>query len=200
MTCKMNAPLRLTTFLAAGLSLLSCSRQQPPNIIIIIADDLGYGDIGCYGNDHINTPFLDQLAGEGMRFTDFHANGAVCTPTRAALMTGKYQQRSDLEEVLFVQYELRRPGLSPDHYTISRAFKDIGYSTALFGKWHLGYEAEYNPVNHGFDEFRGFLSGNIDYISHRDGVNDHDWWHKTEPKALFLRGATVFLPLHGFPG
>ncbi|MGM0375878.1 MAG: sulfatase-like hydrolase/transferase [Bacteroidota bacterium] len=143
-----------------------------------MADDMGYGDIGCFGSDFNRTPELDRMASEGMRFTDFHSNGAVCTPTRAALLTGNYQQRSGLEMAIWANE--RDYGLSQDELTISKILQNNGYSTGIYGKWHLGFPTESHPARHGFDEFYGFLSGNVDYISHRDGSNSHDWWHNTE--------------------
>ncbi|MEX0988204.1 MAG: sulfatase-like hydrolase/transferase [Bacteroidales bacterium] len=155
--------------------------KYPPNFILIMADDLGYGDIGCYGNEKIKTPVLDQMATEGIRFTNYYSNGAVCTPTRASLMTGNYAQRAGLEGVIYAQMARRYAGgISSDERTISEVFQEHGYTTGIFGKWHLGYELKYNPVNHGFDEFYGYVSGNVDYISHRDGIGLHDWWHNTD--------------------
>jgi arylsulfatase A-like enzyme len=150
------------------------------NIIIIMADDLGYGDIGCYGSEFIQTPVLDKMASEGIKFTDYHSNGAVCTPTRAALMTGNYQQKAGLEGVIYAKEDLRIYGISTSEKTMAEIFKDAGYKTGIFGKWHLGYNKEFNPTYHGFDEFYGYVSGNVDYISHRDGIGIYDWWHNTE--------------------
>jgi len=158
----------------------SQEKSNQPNIILIMADDLGYGDLSGYGSDYIHTPVLDNMASEGIKFTDYHSNGAVCTPTRAALMTGNYQQKAGLEGVIYVQEEKRIYGISPTQKTMPEIFKDAGYTTGMFGKWHLGYNKEYNPTNHGFDEFYGYVSGNVDYISHRDGINIYDWWHNTE--------------------
>ncbi len=127
----------LSIFLIFSLFLLiSCnsSNESPPNIILIMADDLGYGDIGCYGSELIQTSSIDKLAFEGMKFTDYHSNGAVCTPTRAALMTGNYQQRAGLEGVIYVQGETRQTGLSPEELTIAEIFRDAGYATGIMGK------------------------------------------------------------------
>lgn len=162
-------------------SLLSCQpTTHPPNIVLIMADDLGYGDLGCYGSDWIRTPHIDALAENGLKFTDYHSNGAVCTPTRAVLLTGRYQQRSGLEGVIYVRGETRQRGLSTDETTFAEVLKTAGYRTCIVGKWHLGYRTEFNPVHHGFDEFRGFVSGNIDYISHNDNAGIFDWWHNLE--------------------
>lgn len=149
-----------------------------PNIIIFLADDLGYGDTSPY-DGWIKTPAMERMAAEGMLFTDFHSNGPVCTPTRAALLTGRYQQRCGLEEVLVDRegwYSHGR-GLEQSELTFAKVFKDAGYATALFGKWHLGARLEHNPVHHGFDEFRGYLEGCIDYVEH-----SKTWWQGLEQK------------------
>ncbi|MEM7657243.1 MAG: sulfatase-like hydrolase/transferase [Bacteroidota bacterium] len=164
--------------LFAVLLLVSCEQRQqsgPPNILLIMADDLGYGDLSCYGNPTIETPHLDSLAKRGVRFMDFHANGAVCSPTRAALMTGKYQQRTGIEGVV-TALNHREVGLSLAETTIAEELKQHGYRCGMFGKWHLGYAPEFNPIHQGFDEFAGFVSGNVDYHSHIDQVGYLDWW------------------------
>lgn len=152
--------------------------DKRPNFVIIMADDLGYGDIGCYGNPHIATPALDKLAEQGMRFTDFHSSGAVCSPTRAGLMTGRYQQRAGVPGVIVA--DPKRPthphGLQDRERTLAEVFTGAGYETAIFGKWHLGYYKKYNPVRHGFKHFRGYISGNIDFFSHIDQAGRLDWW------------------------
>jgi len=118
------------------LFLISCStpKENPPNIILIMADDLGYGDISCFGSDFIQTPVLDKLASEGIRFTDYHSNGSVCTPTRAALMTGNYQQRAGLEGVIYAAMGKRIYGLASSEKTLAEYFKEAGYATGIFGK------------------------------------------------------------------
>jgi arylsulfatase A-like enzyme len=145
------------------------------NIIIILADDMGYGDAGCYGSTRIRTPSLDATAAVGMRFTDFHSNGAVCSPTRAALLTGRYQQRCGIEGVITAKRH-RGVGMPLEETTVAQILRANGYRTGIFGKWHLGYDPRYNPVRFGFDEFRGFVSGNVDYRSHIDGAGFEDWW------------------------
>lgn len=163
--------------------------DRGPNIVLIMADDLGYGDISPYGG-WIETPNLDALAKAGLRFTDFHSSGNVCSPTRAGLMTGRYQQRAGLSEVLFAnpQMDTHYHGMQDVEWTVGEAFKGEGYATAIFGKWHLGYLPQFNPIRHGFDRFRGFVSGNIDYVSHVDQTGRHDWWiddqRKDEPGYL----------------
>ena len=146
-----------------------------PNIILIMADDLGYNDLGCYGSQRIKSPNIDELAAKGIQFTDYHSNGVVCSPTRAALLTGKYQQRTGIEGVITAKNH-RHTGLGKDHLTMAEYLKTHGYQTGIFGKWHLGYDTTYSPLNHGFDIFRGFVSGNVDYHSHIDQTGHYDWW------------------------
>jgi len=138
--------------------------EPRPNVIVILADDLGIGDTSVYGG-WVKTPQLERMAAEGKLFTDFHANSSVCSPTRAAFLTGRYQQRVGIVDV--VARHLDTPGLSPGQLTIPRLLKQNGYTTGLFGKWHLGSAPEHNPVHHGFDQFRGYLPGYIDYHAHK---------------------------------
>ena len=149
--------------------------SRKPNIIIILADDLGYGDTSVY-DGWVKTPHLERMAAEGLRFTDFHSNSSVCSPTRAALMTGRYQQRVDIVDVIVGRRDTH--GLSPDELTIPRLMKQGGYTTALFGKWHLGEPTEFNPINHGFDQFVGYLNGAADYHKHKN------WYDGLEKKNL----------------
>ncbi len=149
--------------------------QRPPNIIVILADDLGIADLALY-DGWIKTPRIEQMAGEGLRFTDFHANSSVCSPTRTAFLTGRYQQRAGIVDVIIGDREPDQ-GLDASTPTIARVFKDGGYATALFGKWHCGYMDKFNPVNNGFDEFVGFLNGGSDYHRHggwRVGLEKQD--------------------------
>lgn len=173
---------QLAFFLIGNLLLFSCaepSKQsaETPNIVLILADDLGYGDLSSYGNTTINTPNIDYLASQGVKFTDFHYNGAVCSPTRAALMTGKYQQRTGVEGVITAKSH-REVGLHLDEMTIADELKQYDYNCGIYGKWHLGYPASYNPVLQGFDDFVGFVSGNVDYHAHIDQEGYLDWWKK----------------------
>ena len=153
-------------------------RTEKPNIILIMADDLGYGGISSYGNTYINTPNLDKLASEGIKFIDFHSNGVVCSPTRAALMTGKYQQRTGVGGVITAARH-RHVGLSIDEITIADELKKYDYNCGIFGKWHLGYASEFNPRYQGFDTYVGFVSGNVDYHAHIDQEGYLDWWRDT---------------------
>ncbi|WP_430933485.1 sulfatase [Saccharicrinis sp. 156] len=161
-----------------GVIFVNCSpkKTEQPNIIIIMADDLGYGDLSCYGNKYINTPNLDKMAHEGIRFTDFHSNGPVCSPTRAALLTGKYQQRVGIDGVVTAKHH-RHHGLATSEKTFAESFKEAGYVTGMFGKWHVGYQTKFNPVHQGFDEYIGYVSGNVDYHSHIDQEGYEDWWY-----------------------
>ena len=170
--------------ISLSVLVFSCSVKKKtteltPNIVLIMADNLGYGGISCFGNTTIHTPNLDLLAAKGIKLTDFHSNGSVCSPTRAALMTGKYQQRTGVGGVITAKSH-RDVGLSLTETTMAEEFKKYGYNCGMFGKWHLGYPKEYNPTLQGFDEFRGFVSGNVDYHSHYDLAGQLDWWRGTE--------------------
>jgi arylsulfatase A-like enzyme len=153
--------------------------ERKPNIIFILVDDMGYGDLGCYGASDIRTPNIDRLAQEGVKLTDHYSNGPVCTPTRAAFITGRYQQRVGLEWAIFPGQ--KEPGLPVSETSIARMLKDNGYATGIFGKWHLGYKPEFGPNAHGFDEFFGILSGNIDHYSHREINGEPDLYENTRP-------------------
>ncbi|MDZ4797406.1 MAG: sulfatase-like hydrolase/transferase [Bryobacteraceae bacterium] len=163
-----------------GAAAASAQAAGKPNLVLILADDLGYGDLGCYGNARTRTPAIDSLAAGGVRFTDFHSNGAVCSPTRAALMTGRYQQRSGVDEVINAT-TMRDGGLPLAEVTVAEMLRDAGYTTAMFGKWHLGYDPKFHPGQQGFSEFRGYVSGNVDYFSHVDQAGFADWWHNGKP-------------------
>ena len=155
-----------TTALAAGR--VDAADQRRPNVLFILADDLGYGDLSCYGRPDYQTPALDNLARQGVRFTSNYAAAPVCTPTRCAYITGRYPQRLPvgLAEPLTASSP-RDLGLPPDHPTIASLLKANGYETSLVGKWHLGWKPEFGPNRHGFDEFFGVLSGAVDYFTHR---------------------------------
>ncbi len=159
---------------------LAKENMAPPNIIFILADDFGYGDLGCMGCTDISTPNIDRLATEGVKFTDFYANAPVCTPTRTGFMTGRWQQRCGLEFAFGYQVEQFRRvkgawvpepdihalGLPLTEITIAQKFKAAGYTTGAFGKWHLGFKDDYNPTKRGFDEYFGELLGHADYYKH----------------------------------
>jgi arylsulfatase A-like enzyme len=147
--------------------LLSCfagalpAQSRPPNIVIIVSDDMGYADIGVHGSQDIPTPHIDALAKGGIRFTDAYVSGPYCSPTRAGLMTGRYPQRFGHEFNLGLQPEY---GLPLDEVTLADRLKALGYRTALFGKWHLGADERHHPMSRGFDEFFGFLGGAHSYF------------------------------------
>ena len=157
---------------------LTSGKSTAPNLVLILADDLGYGDLGCYGHPANRTPHLDRLAREGMRFTDFHSNGPMCSPTRAALLTGQYQQRfGRIFEGPLSAKEHAHTGLPLDVVTMPETLQAAGYTAGMFGKWHLGYELPYLPTRHGFDEFCGLLTGDGDHHSHISRSGGKDWWH-----------------------
>tara|TARA_B100000780_G_scaffold46945_2_gene29182 strand:- start:3352 stop:4692 length:1341 start_codon:yes stop_codon:yes gene_type:complete len=165
----------LISILCIGCKKANKNLNIKPNIVLIVADDLGYGDLSGYGNSMINTPNIDFLMSEGVKFTDFHSNGSVCSPTRAALMTGKYQQRTGVEGVVTAKSH-RHVGLRLDETTIAEELKKYNYNCGMYGKWHLGYAKEFNPTLQGFDDFAGFVSGNIDFHGHIDQEGYLDWW------------------------
>ena len=155
-----------------------------PNIVFILADDLGWADLGVYGATDFKTPHLDRLAAQGVRFNQAYANSAVCSATRIALITGRYQYRlrAGLEEPL-ARYG-GQLGLPPDHPTLPSLLKKAGYDTALIGKWHLGQPPAYGPQRSGYDYFFGNHHGAIDYFTHKPGVGEQfgrDLWQGSEP-------------------
>ena len=176
--------LRRVLVFALALIASAASAQTPaarPNIVLIIMDDVGYGDYGSYGAPDIRTPNVDRLAREGVRFTDFYA-APSCTPTRAALITGRYQQRSRLEAPLSnPSTRDGERGLPATGRSLPQLLKNSGYATGLVGKWHLGYKPEFQPNAHGFDYFFGFLSGYIDYYQHTGGDGAHDLYENGTP-------------------
>ncbi len=158
-----------------------------PNFIVIMVDDMGHAGVSCFGNPYFKTPEIDRLAAEGMRFTDFHSSGNVCSPTRAGLLTGRYQQRAGIEAVIHPvsTHPEHRKGLQKSEVTFAEELRKAGYTTGIVGKWHLGYpqnSPDYHPQDHGFDEFVGYHSGNIDFVSHIGDHMRHDWWHGREEK------------------
>jgi arylsulfatase A-like enzyme len=175
-----SAPLReyFCLLFAVLLAATSYGADAPrPNIVFVLVDDMGYADLGCMGAKDIKTPNIDRLATEGLKFTDFYANAPVCTPTRTAFMTGRWQQRVGFEWAMgFTAEQFRRVngklveepdklafGLPSSETTIAELLKPTGYATGAFGKWHLGYQPEHNPTRRGFDEYFGVLLGHADY-------------------------------------
>jgi arylsulfatase A-like enzyme len=146
-----------------------------PNIVFIMADDLGYADLSCYGRREYTTPNIDRIAAAGMRFTQAYANSAVCSATRLALITGRYQYRLPLglEEPLAGKRDV---GLPPEHPTLPSLLRQAGYSTTLIGKWHLGSPPLFGPTRSGYDRFWGIRGGALDYYTNLNPRGDHDLW------------------------
>ncbi len=170
---------------AAGAGLLggaAWGQAQPgsrPNILFIVADDLGYADVSCYGRREYKTPNIDRIAAEGMLFQQAYANSSVCSATRTALLTGRYQYRLPvgLEEPL--GGPARGVGLPPEHPTTPSLLRKAGYGTTLLGKWHLGWLPKYGPLQSGYDHFWGLRGGGVDYFTHKTGAantNTEDLW------------------------
>jgi arylsulfatase A-like enzyme len=161
---------------AAGVDdVFGQARQAPPNIVFIMADDLGYADVSCYGRPDFKTPNIDRIAARGVRFLQGYANSAVCSATRTALITGRYQYRLrvGLDEPLAIN---SGAGLPPEHPTLPSLLKRAGYSTTLIGKWHLGWLPTFGPLQSGYDHFYGFRGGGLDYYRHTPGGPNKDLW------------------------
>ncbi len=158
----MDGSVRLSRFLIAfswfvGLASLSSAANPKPNFVILLADDLGYGDLGVQGHPKIKTPRIDRMAAEGVRLREFYSAAPTCTPARAALLTGRYPARSGLVRVLLPK---EKRGIPASEITLAEALKEDGYATALIGKWHLGGRKPFRPSKHGFDYFFGLLFSN----------------------------------------
>jgi arylsulfatase A-like enzyme len=148
-----------------------------PSFVFILADDLGYADLGCYGGRAPCSPELDRLAAEGLRFTDGYSNSPVCSPTRFALITGRWQYRlrAGNDEPIASRHRGNPAlGLAPGHPTLPSLLREAGYTTALVGKWHLGFLPHFGPLKSGYGEFFGPMSGGVDYFTHRDSAGQHD--------------------------
>ncbi|HXH62510.1 MAG TPA: sulfatase [Fimbriimonadaceae bacterium] len=156
--------------------------QRPPNVIVIFADDLGWGDLSCYGQTHYKTPFLDKMAEQGMRFTDFYVASPGCSPSRAALLTGCYPQRVSVPQVLNPD---SKTGLNPDETTIAEMLRARGYATAMVGKWHLGVTPPLMPLAQGFDEYYG-----LPYSNDMWPMNGKQW-----PPLFLYEGNTPVEPV-----
>jgi arylsulfatase A-like enzyme len=168
--------------MAAAPAVKLKAQRRPPNLVFFLSDDLGYADLGCYGARDIKTPHLDRLAREGVRFTDCHANAPVCTPTRVGFLTGRYQQRfgKDLEWALGPANN-KTGGLRPSDSILPGALKKAGYRSAIYGKWHVGWNPDSRPIRHGFDEFFGILLGNADMYTHKYHDGSDDLWENDKP-------------------
>lgn len=159
----------------------SAAKDFRPNIVFILADDLGWGDLSCYGRPDYRTPNIDLLALQGTKFTDAYSASAVCTPTRCGYITGRYPARFKIgleEPLVATNHDV---GLEPGQPTIASSLKQGGYDTALIGKWHLGFRPEWGPNAHGFDEFFGILAGAGDYFLHTNGLGQRDLYENLTP-------------------
>ncbi len=159
--------MKRLVFLLTALLTTAISEAAPPNVVIILADDLGYGDLGCYGSPTINTPNLDRMAAEGLRFTDFYVAAEVCTPSRAALLTGRYPIRSGMVGKRRVLFPNSKGGLPAEEITLAEGLKEKGYATAVIGKWHLGIHEGSRPQDQGFD-----LAFGLPYSNDMEGRPD----------------------------
>ena len=153
---------------------------QRPNVVVVFTDDQGYGDLGCFRSPYIQTPNIDRMAGEECKFTSFNVGATVCTPSRAALMTGCYPSRVGLADG--VLFEGADEGLHLDERTIADVLGDAGYASTCIGKWHLGERDPFNPVNHGFDSYFGIPYSN----DMGDQVDGGEYWH-----VPLMRGTEV---------
>src|SRR5690606_2913798 len=155
-----------------------------PNFIFILADDLGYADLGCYGGRAPVSPNIDRMAQQGLMLTSGYANSPVCSPTRFGLITGRYQYRlrGAADEPLHARSATRSAlGLPPSHPTLPSLLQASGYRTALVGKWHLGFEPDYGPLLSGYDEHFGLMSGGVDYFTHTAPNGKRDLWENGAP-------------------
>lgn len=160
---------------SAGLSGSARAQSGPPNIVFIMADDLGYADVSCYGQRDFETPNIDRIALEGLKLTQGYANSSVCSATRIGLITGRYQYRlrAGLEEPISGSARGNPDiGLPPQHPNLASILKKAGYHTALVGKWHMGFLPHFSPIKSGYDEFYGIMSGGVDYFSHKSNPAD----------------------------
>jgi arylsulfatase A-like enzyme len=163
-----------------SIPLVRGAEARRPNVLVIVADDLGYGELSCQGNPQVPTPNIDSIARNGIRFTSGYVSGPYCSPTRAGLLTGRYQQRFGHEfNPGPAGTEDKNFGLSLRETTLAERLKSAGYATGMFGKWHLGYRPEFQPTRRGFDEYFGFLGGAHSYLD-----------AKANPDNLILRGTT----------
>jgi arylsulfatase A-like enzyme len=178
--------------------------QEPrPNVLVIVVDDLGYGDLGSFGSTEARTPHLDALAARGLRLTDYYAGGPVCTPSRYALVTGRHAHRAGDPDLLrALRFEDTDSGIRDTVWTLADGLVEAGYETALIGKWHLGHgrrfrggsNPQYLPSKHGFDSFFGLLAGAIDYNTHWNQDRALDWWSQNTPlhRDTLLYATQVF--------
>lgn len=174
--------------------------RRAKRVVLIVFDYMGYGDIEPFGQSEIRTPNIRRLAAQGIRYTDFYAAAPICVPSRAAMLTGRYPRHIGLERNI----NRGEAGLPVSEKTLARYFRDAGFRTGLFGKWHLGYEVEDGPNAHGFEEFFGFHDWNIDYYSHKTRTGVDALYQNAEvvqrpgyTTDLFTDGALDFIDTHG---
>lgn len=189
--------------LLASLPSLGLSATRKTNIVIVTADNIGYGDVGCYGNREILTPHLDRFAGQGIRFTNFYTASPSCTPSRAGLMTGRHPLRYGLNYQLNQVENQRGVGLPHSERILPSYLKPLGYRSGCFGKWNLGFGPGSRPTDRGFDEFLGMRSGYMDYFTHISKT-EPDVFRGTQPfdtpkysTDLFADAACEFLRAFG---
>jgi arylsulfatase A len=185
-------------------SAFATGEGQRPNLILIIADDLGYGDVSCFGSPDIVTPNLDAIASQGVRFSNFYVAAPICSPTRVSAMTGKYPHRTSLPDL--PDSHLPDHGLSPDEVMLPEVLKTAGYATGLTGKWHLGYSPKFRPRRQGFDEVVSELAGSADFWDHSyetDGIkqkwvfrNDTPWDEPGYLTDIWTNAAKSFISRH----
>ncbi len=187
---KLKILLILTFFVFLAPVYSSYSQQKQPNIVLIVIDDLGYGDVVAYGGTEYQTPHIDQLAVEGMRFTNFVVAQAVCSASRAAILTGCYPNRLGISGAYFPGAKV---GLNPNEQTIAELLKEKNYATAIFGKWHLGDRKEFLPLNQGFDEYAGIPYSNDMWPVDYDGEHftDPNHWKYKTPELRWYEGNEI---------
>jgi arylsulfatase A-like enzyme len=176
----------------AGLALQTRGLPARPNVIFILADDMGYGDLSSYGRPDYKTPVLDGLAGEGVKFTDNYAAAPVCTPTRVGFHTGRYPHRLPLGLQEPLGDANRTLGIPVEHPTISSLLKGNNYESILIGKYHLGNDPKFHPLNHGFTEFYGIIGSGASYFSHRNTSGAKDLWDNMSPVESDLYLTNLF--------
>jgi arylsulfatase A len=169
----MNRLLSCLLALMFGTAVLPAPAADKPNILVIFMDNVGYGDLGCYGNKEVKTPNIDRLAAEGVRCTDFYIGSPSCSPSRGAILTGRHPERNSLNYQLSAEQNMGGEGLSTKEKILPQYLKPLGYATGCFGKWNIGFAEGFRPTDRGFDEFLGHRSGNIHYYKHLyRGEND----------------------------
>ena len=159
--------------IAVGLASPARAAETPPNVLLLFVDNVGYGDLGCYGNRDAITPRIDQLAREGVRCLDFYTGSPSCSPSRGAILTGRHPERNGLNYQLSSDPDITDEGLPPGETILPAYLKPLGYACGAFGKWNIGFDPGQRPTEKGFDEFLGHRSGNIHYFKHLyHGQND----------------------------